>query len=299
MAVPFFGWVRALVRRTLGAPMRIHPAANIVPLLDGAAFESLKEDIRQNGQQLPIVTWDQQILDGRNRMRACQDLGLQPKIVSLSSLPGDSPALYVISANLHRRHLTQSQLAMVGARAREHFDAEAKERQSFKCKSVTIRGDARDLAGAAIGVSGKTIDFATKVLRSGVPEVIAACEAGKLSVSRASRLVDLPPPEQRRALSTRKRALRAPIARYSERSTGVCFDRLVVRAREVRDLLGSLGAAENLVRTGHFDGAVILSAVRQLDTVAAAIQSWTQHARETLANDRMPTGCAGSPRAAE
>ena len=67
---------------------------------------------------------------------------------------------------------------MVGARAREIYDRQAKERQkasggdkkSDKAKSVPVtlpepmrHEDSRDAAGKAVGVSGKLIDHATKV----------------------------------------------------------------------------------------------------------------------------------------
>jgi hypothetical protein len=74
---------------------------------------------------------------------------------------------------------------MVGARARELYDKQAKER----IREATVRGNksrvgkpcpgkenfpelangqARDKVGEAFGVSGKTIDMATKVLKKGI-----------------------------------------------------------------------------------------------------------------------------------
>lgn len=265
--------------------VHIHPAANIVPLLEGLAFEALKADIRENGLHMPIAVWEGQILDGRNRMRACEELGIRPNVLEIKSLPGDSPTLYVLSANLHRRHLSPSQLAMVGARARARFDAEAKLRQARKTGTNEVCGDARDLAGQAVGVSGKTIDYASKVLKAGVPELVAACDAGKLAVSRAAQLVELAPDKQLKAFASGKltgHALANASGPTSRHSRGVGFDQLVVRAREVQQLLGSLGSARAMVEAGHFDRAVVLNAVRQLEAVASAIQTWTQAAREQL-----------------
>jgi hypothetical protein len=80
---------------------------------------------------------------------------------------------------------------MVAARAREHYDQQAKERQKRKpADSVPENlpeqnGDARDHAAKAVGVSGKTVDYATKVLAQGTPELIKAVDEGRMAVSRA------------------------------------------------------------------------------------------------------------------
>jgi len=48
-----------------------------------------------------------------------------------------------------------------------------------------------------MGVSGKSVDAAAKVLEQAEPEVIAAVESGKLAVSKAAKVVTAPKEEQR------------------------------------------------------------------------------------------------------
>ena len=82
-------------------------------MIAGADFAALVADIKANGLQEPIRTLGGLILDGRNRFRACEQAGVHPRTVDL---PTDTdPVKYVVSANIHRRHLSTSQRAMVAA----------------------------------------------------------------------------------------------------------------------------------------------------------------------------------------
>jgi hypothetical protein len=107
--------------------MTHHRFAELFPLLEGDAFEALKEDIRVNGQHQPCLTCQGQVVDGRNRHRACLELGLDPKT---REWDGDEDGLlaYVVSANLHRRDLTSSQRATVAVLLKDEYERQAAER---------------------------------------------------------------------------------------------------------------------------------------------------------------------------
>ena len=76
--------------RYLEHDMEFHPAANIFPLMEGADFEALVADIAEHGQREAIVLHDRLILDGRNRYRACERIGLRPVT---REWEGDDPAV--------------------------------------------------------------------------------------------------------------------------------------------------------------------------------------------------------------
>lgn len=86
-----------------------HPIAELFPLMVGAEFDALKNDIAANGLREAI--WlhpdDWSIIDGRNRYRACVELGIEPEYRTWDG-EGSLEAL-VDSLNLHRRHLTKEQ----------------------------------------------------------------------------------------------------------------------------------------------------------------------------------------------
>jgi ParB-like chromosome segregation protein Spo0J len=87
--------------------LKFHPIAEIFPLMEGEEFDALVEDIKKHGLRQPITLYKGKILDGRNRYRACLAAGKTPKFTTFKN--ESDPAAYVISVNIHRRHLTTKQ----------------------------------------------------------------------------------------------------------------------------------------------------------------------------------------------
>ena len=75
----------------------------------------------------PIITLDGKILDGRNRFKACQEVGVDPIV---EDYQGSDPLGFVISSNKERRHLTPSQKAAIAVDYLPLLEIEAKKRQS-------------------------------------------------------------------------------------------------------------------------------------------------------------------------
>jgi hypothetical protein len=98
--------------------LRFYPLADLFPLMEGEEFDALVADIKANGLREAIVLYDGMILDGRNRYRACKELGVDPSRPCSDgkcdgrmwlTYTGDDPAAFIISKNIHRRHLTAEQ----------------------------------------------------------------------------------------------------------------------------------------------------------------------------------------------
>ncbi len=118
-----------------------HPASEIFPLMAEAELEGLAKDIKRNGLREPVVILDNLILDGRNRLKACQLAKIDPTYRFFDpKRDGKSPIAFVMSKNTHRRQMTPSQLAAVATLALPIFEAEAEKRQSshhFPAKPAT------------------------------------------------------------------------------------------------------------------------------------------------------------------
>jgi DNA-binding Lrp family transcriptional regulator len=106
----------------MSAELQFHPLADIFPLMEGEEFDALVADIKANGLREQIVLYEGKVLDGRNRYRALRALGVSPVDIPGHPLgsfcgrdvlpardPGRDPAGFVVSRNIHRRHLTAEQ----------------------------------------------------------------------------------------------------------------------------------------------------------------------------------------------
>jgi hypothetical protein len=176
------------------AGYRIHPAANLFPLMDAAELQALADDIKKNGQRDAIfyifVAHQKRgregvngapepdkvlILDGRNRLLACEIAGEAPWFNQWPGASEDDPIAFVLSKNLHRRHLTAEQRAAIVLQAEElsgslaKLQAEAQERKQANLAPKASR--------EAIETRGKTaavIADKAKVSRATVERVQAA-----------------------------------------------------------------------------------------------------------------------------
>lgn len=86
--------------------MEFHPLTEKYPLLEGEEYEKFKAAVEAaNGCRLSILTYQGQIIDGRNRYRACVDLGLDPPMKEWIG-PIDELEKFIDWLNRDRRHLT-------------------------------------------------------------------------------------------------------------------------------------------------------------------------------------------------
>jgi hypothetical protein len=94
--------------------LQVHPVAAMFPLMEGKEFEIFCSDIQASGLSNPIVIYGDMLLDGRNRLRACAKMQIDPKFIAYSWYRNREHE-WIISQNIHRRFLTDDQRAALAA----------------------------------------------------------------------------------------------------------------------------------------------------------------------------------------
>lgn len=163
----------------------VHPLANLIPEMNEEDYLRLREDINQNKLHDPVCLFNGQIVDGRHRAKACMELGVD---IPTREFEGTEEEIldFVISMNLARRHLRESQRAMVAARVAEEL------RKSPNLHS----GDLATAASVKLSIGRSSVMAARKVLRQCAPAVVNAVEAGIVAVSDATALTGEPNEKQ-------------------------------------------------------------------------------------------------------
>jgi hypothetical protein len=116
------------LRPTTIGPYEVHPYANRFPMMTGGQFQDFLKDIEEHGQQKDVVLLEGKLLEGRNRALALHQLGKELKTVNFDELgTSQTPLEYVISSNLHRRHLTDQQRVQIAKDLAKLLEEQATE----------------------------------------------------------------------------------------------------------------------------------------------------------------------------
>ena len=170
-----------------------HPLADIFPMMEEKELQKLADDIKVNGQQEAGLIYEGKILDGRNRYAACLVAGVEMEFAEYEPSENGSgfcpvfdPLAYVLSHNLHRRHLTTSQRSDVAAKVATMRQGTRTDLASKDAKSI-------DEAAAQMKVSPASVQRAKKVHAKGSESVKKALADGSLPVTTAAAFVDAVP----------------------------------------------------------------------------------------------------------
>jgi len=207
-----------------GPPARIphHPLAALFPLLDDVELRRLADDIATRGQEEPVWLLDGRILDGRNREAACALLGID---AWTKDYEGKDPLGFVLSLNLHRRHLTESQRAMVAARIVDW------ERGINQATAGDANLHARE-AGRRLSISERAVKAAKRIRDHGIEQLSDAIRDGRLSVNAGE------------AISFLEREAQEEVLRQEDKE-------IIRRAKEIRETRARLRHSVRLAHMAH------------------------------------------------
>jgi ParB-like nuclease domain len=177
--------------------IQVHPIAELFPMMSDEELDDLAADVKENGLLHPIVLDTEGVLvDGRNRLEACRRAEIEP---SFETLDGQDPVAFILSNNVHRRHLSRGQQAMAIAFAHPE-QQQGKKRTSIEKSEVAesrirkarqVLKASRELAMAVLRGPPMTLDKALEQVIAAQKELES--DEGKLAAlqEEAPDLADL------------------------------------------------------------------------------------------------------------
>ncbi len=214
--------------------MKQHALSAAFPSMPDHDFDALVDDIKKHGLREPVIVFDGMVLDGWHRYRACEAAG---KKCVTQKFEGGDPIAFVLSRNLHRRHLTGSQRAAAIVEAMEWRAPGGKPEPGSGCSES-------EMARAA-DVSDRTIRHAKVAHEAGLGEAV---KEGKVSAKAAAEVAGLPQPDRKRAVRAIEsgKPIQKPEAEDSPLEKARCeIEELKEALSEAREDLERLSAIES------------------------------------------------------
>lgn len=160
----------------------VHPAAECFPLIDGLDYAEFKGSIQGIGQLEPIKVdkATNLLLDGRNRLRACEELGIEPRVEFITT---SDPIGYIVGLNLLRRHMDDMQRKAISARLTNLEHGTNRYRKKVESPIDDSKpAISRAKAGEALGLTIGQVDSGRRLMRQDPELHEAAFNAGKAGV---------------------------------------------------------------------------------------------------------------------
>ncbi|HUP22980.1 MAG TPA: MT-A70 family methyltransferase [Thermoanaerobaculia bacterium] len=175
--------------------LRLHPQATLVPELSIAEYRGLCSSIAEHGILVPLdVTHEGVVLDGRARLKAARELGLE--LVPVRIVEPSDPVTYLVRVAIERRNLSASQKAAIAVRFAD-YEAMREEnrarqranlRQNAEVATLPPRGKSCELVADIAGVSPRTAQDVITVYEHD-SELFEKVVAGTIDAAPAARRV--------------------------------------------------------------------------------------------------------------
>jgi len=222
-----------------------HELASLFPILPLNEMLQLEDSVRAHGLQHPITLFEGKILDGRHRYEACLTSGVKPRF---DTYRGDDPLNFVLSANLHRRHLDSAQRAMIAAKLETL-------KQGGDRKSAQINQNAnlhfdRSKAADALSVSPRAVATASKILDES-PKLAKRVANGEISLHAAEKKL-----EEKKANGDNKAKEIVVLDKTGYRIPTKLID-LWNRSPEVQEMLSALSRIKGKLQTAQEENDIL------------------------------------------
>ena len=171
-----------------------HPLSAAFPAMSTEDFQGLKDSIENIGVQNPITIFEGMVVDGWNRYKAANELGMDCPSKELDAWI--DPVAFVRAQNKDRRHLPLSAWALIEVSLREWKPSHRPDKGEL---SSPLQASNQEMADA-VGVTKRTIQQAKAVQSNATPEVIAAVKSGEIGLPKAAAIAKLPKEEQAAAI---------------------------------------------------------------------------------------------------
>jgi N6-adenosine-specific RNA methylase IME4 len=167
--------------------LQSHKLADLLPNMSNSEMADLVSDMRENGyrSENPIYLFEGKILDGRNRYAASNAAKVNPTFVEYT---GSDAWKFVVSQNLHRRHLDETQRAGVASR-RANMERGGSGSNQFSKSAKLQNSISIETAAEEMNVSPRTV-ATYRAVAIAMPELVEKMDSGEMTANKAYKEVE-------------------------------------------------------------------------------------------------------------
>jgi hypothetical protein len=172
-------------------------------MLQGDRLEAFAATVATYGLKTPIVLFENKVLDGRNRLYACDVKNVQPRTEVFTGSFEQAARFARGMNNDARRHSTEPERAIAAARLAKLLQEESERRMraGTPAPDGARVGKSAEIAADIVGTSARQTERVMKVLDQGTPELQRAMLDQTITISDAAHLAGQSAKVQDRAIN--------------------------------------------------------------------------------------------------
>lgn len=201
-------------------------------MLGESDFQELKEDIRKHGQLARILVFQEMILDGRNRYRACRELGMIPLVAVFPGTYAEAVDM-VVSLNLRRRHMDRQEIVEAGGKLATLGEG----RPKTVSRETVLEPVSRKAISEKLGVPEMAIAKEVTINEKAAPEVKEAYHKREITQGQAFEYAQHTPEKQRELVEQKATIREAKAERKVKSPAMVVLDEVLEKMSVFVDMM--------------------------------------------------------------